>query len=88
MKEILTGRTVSHSPDLPFSQGRDNAKNSAQPELTIKDVYPELSAEEQKVAEENLERYLEVVMRIFERINSSPGLLTDMKREPKIEGEN
>ena len=39
-------------------------------ELTIRDLYPDLSEEELKIAEENLERYLELVVRIFKRIEA------------------
>lgn len=36
---------------------------------TIKDLYPHLNDEELKIAEENLDRYLALVLRIFERLN-------------------
>jgi hypothetical protein len=35
--------------------------------ITIADLYPELSEVEQKEARENLDRYLELVVRIYER---------------------
>lgn len=35
--------------------------------LTIADLYPELTEAEQAEAEENLKRYLQVIWRIFER---------------------
>ena len=37
---------------------------------TIRDLYPHLTEEELKEAEANLERYLELVLRIFERIET------------------
>lgn len=40
---------------------------------TIGDLYPELSPEEQEEAERNLRAYLELVVRIFERIRRQPG---------------
>jgi hypothetical protein len=40
---------------------------------TIEDLYPELSPEEQEEAERNLRAYLELVVRIFERIRRQPG---------------
>jgi hypothetical protein len=36
--------------------------------LTIRDLYPHLSEAQQKEAEENLDRYFELVLRICERI--------------------
>ncbi len=45
-------------------------KTKIEKELTIHDLYPDLSEEQRKTAEENIERYLEVVMRIYKRIKS------------------
>lgn len=84
--EGKTDLTARNKPVWHFCQGPDRAKNSTQPKLTIKELYPNLSEEELIEAEENLERYLEVVMRIFERINNAPGLLTDLKRDSKMDG--
>lgn len=53
--------------------------------MTIKDLYPNLSDGELKEAEENLDRYLELVLRIYNRINDSPRApLTDTFRETII----
>jgi hypothetical protein len=43
--------------------------NKTEPEtpITIQDLYPELSPEQQREAAYYLERYLEIVRRIFER---------------------
>lgn len=41
-----------------------------QPAPTIRDLYPHLTEEELGRAEDNLERYLVVVLRIFERLES------------------
>jgi hypothetical protein len=38
------------------------------PELTILDLYPQLTENELAEAEDNLERYLTLVLRIFERL--------------------
>jgi hypothetical protein len=46
----------------------DNRKE----EITIRDLYPHLSEDQLKEAEENLERYLELVLRIYERIRGDP----------------
>jgi hypothetical protein len=62
------------------------------PEITIRDLYPHLSEERLQEAEENLERYLEVVLRIYERIQADPEAaaclrsLTASKRMPTMEG--
>ena len=40
--------------------------------LTIQDLYPHLSNEEAQEAEANIERYLEVVLRIYERVRQDP----------------
>ena len=40
--------------------------------IAISDLYPDLDDEQLKEAEENLERYLEVVQRIYNRIRSDP----------------
>lgn len=37
---------------------------------TIQDLYPHLTAEERAIAEDNLERYLTLVLRIFERLEA------------------
>ena len=39
---------------------------------TIRDLYPHLNEEQLKEVEERLERYLEVVLRIYERIEKDP----------------
>lgn len=58
---------------------RGRMKHPQEPPLTIRDLYPHLSPEEQKEAEENLERYLELVLRIYNRINDSrEASLTDL----------
>ena len=41
-------------------------------EITIRDLYPHLADEELQVAEENLERYLELELRVYERILGDP----------------
>lgn len=51
--------------------------------LDFKDLYPELTDEELKEAEENLERYLEVVMRIYERIRNNPEELRKLRNLTK-----
>ena len=58
---------------------------------TIRDLYPELNEAELKEAEENLDRYLALVLRIYERVHSStegaksPGpSLTDSNRSPTL----
>lgn len=38
--------------------------------ITIRDLYPHMSAEELAVAEANLRRYVAVVVRIYERLKA------------------
>jgi hypothetical protein len=47
--------------------------NSNNPPLTIANLYPQLNEEQRKEAEENLERYLALMMRIYNRIQRSQG---------------
>ncbi len=42
------------------------------PAASLRDFYPHLTDEELKEAEENLQRYLELVWRIYERRQVSP----------------
>ncbi|HEY6803876.1 MAG TPA: hypothetical protein VI306_09885 [Pyrinomonadaceae bacterium] len=37
-------------------------------DITIRDLYPDLSDEELLIAERNLERYAELVLRVYERL--------------------
>ncbi|HSK73516.1 MAG TPA: hypothetical protein VK892_17600 [Pyrinomonadaceae bacterium] len=54
-------------------------------EITIDDLYPDLSPEEQREAEYRLLRYLAVVKRIFERISrENPELLTELERRAML----
>lgn len=43
---------------------------------TIQSLYPHLTEKELAEAEDNLERYLALVLRIFERIEADPAQLT------------
>jgi hypothetical protein len=40
--------------------------------ITIRDLYPDLDDEQLKEAEENLQRYLELTLRIYDRIRQDP----------------
>ena len=41
-------------------------------EITIRDLYPHLTDEELREAEENMEKYLELELRMYERIFADP----------------
>lgn len=43
---------------------------TTEPERTIGDLYPELEPAHQKEAEENLDRYAALVLRIYERLRA------------------
>jgi hypothetical protein len=49
--------------------------------ITIQDLYPDLTPEEQAEAERNLLAYLDVVRRIFERLKEEGRLDEDHLRE-------
>ena len=42
------------------------------PEIKIADLYPTLNPAQLQEAEENLERYLELALRIYERVRNDP----------------
>jgi len=42
--------------------------------ITIQDLFPDLTPEEQKVAEENLRCYVEIVVRIEQRLEQEESL--------------
>ena len=50
----------------------ENQKSESRDGPTIRDLYPGLSDEQLKEAEENLERYLELALRMYDRIRSDP----------------
>jgi len=68
-------------------------KPGKQSELTICDLYPQLDEDQLKEAEQNLARYLEFVLRIYDRIRSDPETysqfqaLTASGREARIKTE-
>ena len=49
-----------------------NQKSESWDGATIRDLYPCLTDEQLKEAEENLERYLELALRMYDRIRSDP----------------
>lgn len=54
-------------------------------EITIADLYPELSPDERTEAEYRMLRYLAVVKDIFERIaRENPKLLTELERRAML----
>jgi len=60
--------------------------------LTIRDLYPHLSNEQLQEAEENLTRYVQLALQIYERIREDPELyalfkdLTASKSHPSMHG--
>ena len=40
--------------------------------ISMRDLYPHLNEAQLKEAEDNFQRYLEIALRIFDRINSDP----------------
>jgi hypothetical protein len=59
----------------------ENEYRQLKGEITIADLYPELSPDEQQEAEYRMLRYLAVVKEIFEEIcESKPEVLTELER--------
>jgi hypothetical protein len=62
-------------------------------EITVRDLYPRLSEEELQCAEEKLEQYLALELRVFERLLRDPdayarfGALTASEPKPMMGGE-
>lgn len=48
-------------------------KPEEESEITIRDLYPHMDEASLKEAEENLQRYFEFVLRVYERIRSERG---------------
>jgi hypothetical protein len=66
--------------------GKDYRQSNGR--ITIGDLYPELSLEQQAEAEYHLLRYLALVKRIFERIaRENPELLTKLERRAMLRKE-
>ena len=52
---------------------------------TIVDLCPDLTAEEQRDAEENLRRYLAVVKRIYDHVAAKdPKILTELRKRARL----
>ena len=54
--------------------------NSKDRDLFIRDLYPRLNDEDLKEAEENLKQYVELELRVYERILADPVAYTRFKR--------
>ena len=55
---------------------------------TLGDLYPHLTVEEQREAEDNVRRYLSVVRQIFEHIQAeNPKILTELRRRARLRKE-
>lgn len=64
----------------PFVMSRNEVNK-----ITIADVYPHLSSEEQREAKEHLLRYLDVVRQIFQHItDEKPELLRELRRNARL----
>lgn len=62
----------------------DNTEKS----ISLNELFPELSGEEQREAEENLRQYLAVVRRIFEHVQAhDPKILTELRRRARLRKE-
>jgi hypothetical protein len=57
------------------------------PDYTIRSLFPSLTEEQSNEAEENLEQYLAVVIRIYNRISRDPEALAELRRELQKAGD-
>jgi phosphoglycolate phosphatase-like HAD superfamily hydrolase len=57
----------------------DDDKPGKQDGPTIRELYPRLSEEQLKEAEENLERYVELTLRVYDRIRSDPSACAEFQ---------
>jgi len=70
-----------------------HSTHDKEPVRTVRDLYPHLDDEQIKEAEETLERYLELALRIYERIRANPDTyaqfrtLTDSKPDSSMHDE-
>ena len=61
-------------------------------EITIASLYPQLNKDQLQEAEENMTRYVQLALQIYERIREDPGLyaqfkdLTASKAHPSMHG--
>lgn len=66
----------------------ENHSSQFKDEITIADLYPDLSSEEQTETEYRILRYLAVVKDIFEQICvENPKLLTELERRAMLRKE-
>jgi hypothetical protein len=57
----------------------------AEKRMTIQEIYPDLSPEEQAEAEYNLREYALLVWRIYERVKrDNPEILTEMLKRDRV----
>jgi hypothetical protein len=62
----------------------DMSKTKEKP-TTIADLYPDLTAEEQRNAVENLRHYLSVVKLIYEHVAANePKILTELRKRARL----
>ena len=51
----------------------------SEPDITIRNLYPHFNEEQLKEAEESIELYIELVLRIYDRIRSDPPNYADFR---------
>jgi hypothetical protein len=57
----------------------ENRKHDNVGEITARDLYPHLNEEQLKQAEENLERYIALQLRVYDRILADPEVYAGFK---------
>ena len=76
-KFATKGKFPLLSKDIPPRYSQFVMNNPPIP--TIRDLYPDLNNEDLAAAEANLEQYLALVVRIFERMEAAHGILNSQR---------
>lgn len=54
-----------------FEESQAGYRNGMNTFPTLRDIYPDLTEDELAIAEDNLDRYIEITLAIYERVRSS-----------------
>lgn len=72
----------------PDCMAKDTITPGRTDERKIRDLYPELTEEQLKEAEENLHRYLEIAWRIYQRLKQERPEIFDKRTRPTYDVRN
>ena len=69
---------LAGSPSIRSAGGVEKDKGEKSP--TIRELYPDFTEDQLPEAAANLEQYLDLILRIYERIEADPEALADLRR--------